>query len=148
MSQSLIVALIVVAAIVVIAIVAVLARTAGKSRLRPLPDESKDRYAQSWHAIEARFIDDPRAAVQEADKTAVMILGERGSNLSDEKHMPDDLRKAREATRGERGTENGERGTADTEASRRAMMHYKAIVDDAVGSSRLAPERGRREMAS
>jgi hypothetical protein len=141
MSQSLLVALIVVAAIVVIAIVAVLARTVGKARLRPLPDESKDRFAQSWHAIEARFIDDPRGAVQEADKTAVMILSERGASVTDDKHMPDDLRKAREAMRGERAMQ-------DTEAMRRGMMHYKAIVDDAVGTSRLAPERGRREMAS
>jgi hypothetical protein len=68
MSQSLLFALIVVAAIVVIAIVAVLARTVGKPRMRPLPDESKDRYAQAWYATEARFIDDPGAAVQEADR--------------------------------------------------------------------------------
>jgi hypothetical protein len=141
MSQSLVIALIVIAAIVVIAVVAVLARTVGKPRLRALPDESKDRFAQSWHAIETRFIDDPRAAAQEADKTAVMILSERGATVSDENHMPEDLRRARAATRGERGMQ-------DTEALRQAMKHYKAIVDDAVGTSRLAPERGRREMAS
>jgi hypothetical protein len=141
MSQSVVIALIVIAAIVVIAVVAVLARTVGKPRLRQLPDESKDRYSRSWHAVEARFIDDPRGAVQDADKTVVMILGERGANLSDEKHMPDDLRRARESTRGDRGMQ-------DTEAMRRAMMHYKRMVDDAVGSSRLAPETGRREMAS
>ncbi len=128
MSQILVVALIVIAAIVLIAIVAVLARTAGKPRLRPLPNESKDRYARSWPAIEARFIDDPRAAVQEADKTVVMILSERGANVSNERQMPDELRKAREAMR-------------------RTMPHYKRIVDEAVGSSRLAPETQRREMA-
>ena len=141
MSQTLILALIVIAAIVVIAIVAALARTAGKPRLRPLTDESKDRYAQSWHAIEARFIDDPRGAVQEADKTAVMILTERGATVGDEKHMPKDLHQAREATQAEDNVH-------DTERYRRAMTRYKAIVDDAVGSSRLAPERGRREVAS
>lgn len=141
MSQGLVIALIVVVAIVIIAIVAVLARNAGKQRLRALPDESKDRYANSWHSIETRFIDDPRGAVQEADRTAVMILGERGANLGDENHMPEDLRRARAAT-------SGDRDTQDTEAMRRAMTHYKAIVDDAVGTSRLAPERGRREMAS
>ena len=143
MSQSLVVVgVIVIAAIVVIAIVAVLARTAGKQRLRGLPDESKDRYAQSWRAIETRFIDDPRGAVQEADKTAVMILSERGGNVADENHMPEDLRRARAAMRDEGGS------TTDTEGLRRAMQHYKAIVDDAVGGSRLAPERGRREVAS
>lgn len=141
MSQTLIVAAIVIVAIIVIAIVAVLARTAGKPRLHTLPDESKDRYARSWHSIETRFIDDPRGAVQEADKTAVGILSERGANVSDENHMPEDLRRARAAMRDESGSTN------DTEGLRRAMQHYKAIVDDAVGSSRLAPERGRREVA-
>ena len=141
MNQTLIVAAIVIVAIIVIAIVAVLARTAGKQRLRALPDESKDRYANSWRAIETRFIDDPRGAVQEADKIAVMILSERGGNVSDENHMPEDLRRARAAMR-------DERGSTDTEGLRRAMQHYKAIVDDAVGSSRLEPEHARREMAS
>lgn len=140
MNQIVLVALIVIAAIVVIAIVAVLARGIGNRRLHSLPDESKDRYASSWHEIETRFIDDPRAAVRDADKTAVMVLSERGANVSDESHMPNDLQQARAASR-------GEGGTADTEALRRAMTHYKVIVDDAVGSSRLATERGRREMA-
>jgi hypothetical protein len=141
LSQTLVLVLIAIAAIVVIAVVAVLARTAARPRLRSLPDESKDRYARSWQAIEARFIDDPRAAVQEADKTVVMIVSERGANLGDGKHVPDDLRKAREAARGERGTQ-------DTEVMRRAMVHYKRIVDDAVGSQRLSREAYRREMAS
>ena len=141
MNQTLLVALIVIGAILVIAVVAALARGVGKRRLHSLPDESKDRYASSWHAVETRFIDDPRAAVQDADKTAVGILSERGANLSDEKHMPKDLQQARAAT-------HGDGGGTDTEGLRRAMTHYKAIVDDAVGSSRLEKEHGRREMAS
>ena len=129
MSQSVVIALIVVAAIVVIAAAGDLARNLGKPRLRPLPDESKDRFARSWHAIEARFIDDPRAAVQEADKTVVMILAERGANVSDPSRMPDEWRKAHEAMRP-------------------AMVHYKRIVADAVGSSRLTPDIRLRQIAS
>ena len=129
MSQSVVIALIVLAAILVIAAVGDLARHVGKPRLRPLPDESRDRFARSWRAIEARFKDDPRNAVQEADKTAVMILAERGANVSDPRQMPDELRKA-------------------GEAMRPAMTHYKRIVDDAVGNSRPAPETRRREIAS
>jgi hypothetical protein len=73
-----------------------------------------------------------------------MILSERGANVSDERQTPDELRKAREAMRGERG----DRTVQDTEAMRRAMIHYKRIVDDALGSSRLAPETRSGEMAS
>jgi hypothetical protein len=141
MNQSLVVALIVIVAIVVIAIVAVLARTASRPRLRQLPDESRDRFARAWQAVEAQFIDDPRGAVQEADKTAVMILGEQGANLGEPKQVPNDLREARAASR-------GDQERLDTERFRVAMVHYKRIVDNAVGSSRLSRDEHRREMAS
>jgi hypothetical protein len=139
MDQALLLALLVAIVIVLIAVAVVLARV-GRSRLRPLPDESRDRFARSWHAIEARFIDEPPAAVQEADKVVVMILSERGVNLADERRMPEDLREARVATT----TKDGQR---DTEAMRMAMVHYKKIVDDAVGLSRTRRESYRREMA-
>ena len=139
MSETLVVALTVVVAIVVIAIVAILARTAGGPRLRALPDESRDRFARAWQLIEARFIEDPAAAVQEAERTVVMILGERGAKLADSKDVPGDLRKAREASRGDQ---------ADTERLRLAMVRYKRIVDDAVGASRLSRQESRREIAS
>ena len=140
MSQVLVIALIAVVAIVLIAITLVIARTVGKTRLRALPDESRGRYARMWPGVEARFIDEPATAVQESDKVAVMILSERGANLTDEQRMPEDLRRARSTTR-------RDQGRRDTEAMRLAMVHYKAIVEDAVGSSRRAPEAGQREMA-
>lgn len=126
MNQALILMSFAVVAIALIAALVVSGR-AGRSRLRPLPDESRDRFARSWRAIETRFIDEPAAAVQEADRIAVMILSERGANLADEKRMPKDLRDARDM--------------------RRAMAHYKKIVDDAVGTSRMKREAYRREMA-
>jgi hypothetical protein len=140
MSQSLIVALIVIVAIVVIAIVSVLSRTAGRPRLRPLPEESRERYARSWQAAEARFVTDPRGAVREADRTAVMVLGERGATLGDGKNVPDDLRRARDAARA--GSD-----MHDTEGMRRAMVHYKRIVDDAIDPQRKEREVRRREIA-
>ena len=141
MNQLVAVALIVVVAIILIAIAVMISRRVGKTRLRTLPDESKDRYARMWPAIEARFIEDPSSAVQEADKVAVMVLSERGATVSDEQRVPDDLRRARAATR-------GEQGRSDTEGMRHAMVCYKAIIDDAVGASRMAPETRRREVAS
>jgi hypothetical protein len=109
--------------------------------LRQLPEESRERYARSWWMVSRRFIDDPGAAVQEADRVAVMLLSERGATLDDGKRMPDDLRRAREAARSEHGRQ-------DTEGMRRAMVHYKRLVDDAVGTSRMKREGYRREVAS
>lgn len=139
-STMLVIVIVVVVALVVIGLIAAFAANRG-TRLRSLPDESRDRFATNWRAIEQRFIEDPRGAVQEADKTAVMILSERGAKLHDERHMPDELREARAQARSDEGREG-------TEGMRRAMVHYKKIVDDAVGSDRIRRDDYRREVAS
>ena len=142
MTDTLIVVLIVVV-VAVIALALIVALTRGRSRgLRPLPDESRDRFATSWKAIESRFIEDPAAAIREADKVVVMILSERGATLDDTRSVPDELTRAREAAASDQGRQG-------TEGMRRAMVHYKAIVDDAVGTARMKrDEEYRREVAS
>ncbi|HET7419555.1 MAG TPA: hypothetical protein VFL27_04170 [Candidatus Dormibacteraeota bacterium] len=140
MSQGAIVLLIV--AIVVIAIVVALAVAfSRKSRLRGLPDESREKYARSWHGVENRFIEDPTGAVNEADRMVVMMLSERGATLSDPHKVPDELRQAREAAASDRGREG-------TEGMRMALVHYKKLVDDSVGATRMKREDYRREVAS
>jgi hypothetical protein len=136
--------LILIVAVVVIAVIVIAAAMASRRRMRSLPDESKARYAQQWRAIEARFIDDPGAAVHEADQLAMSILRERGARM-DERKVPDDLRHAREEMRRDEGRTEGR---SDTEAMRRAMLHYQSIVDDALGArTRKEAEKGHREVA-
>lgn len=139
-STMLLIAIVVVAALVIVGLVAAFAGGRGV-RLRSLPDESRDRFAMTWRSIEQRFIEDPRGSVQEADKTAVMILSERGATLHDERRVPNELREARTAARSDQGREG-------TEGMRQAMVHYKRIVEDAVGSERIRREGYRREVAS
>jgi hypothetical protein len=142
MTQSTLVVLViaVVALVIVIAIIAAVRGRRGP-RLRQLPDESRDRYARSWQAVEGRFIEDPRGAVQEADRIVVMILSERGARLEDHRRMPEEMRRAREASASDEGRQG-------TEGMRRAMVHYKRLVNDAVGTSRGRRDDTRREVAS
>lgn len=110
--------------------------------MRSLPDETKRRYAESWRAIEMKFVENPQAAIREADNLAVSIIRERGGRMDDERHMPDELRRAREAAR------QGEGGREGTEGMRRAMLEYQGIVDDALGkSTRKSAGENRREVA-
>jgi hypothetical protein len=154
-STLLVIVVVAVVALVVIGLIAAFVRSRGP-RLRPLPEESRNRFAGSWRNIEARFIEDPRGAVQEADRTAVMILGERGATIHDDRKVPDDLQKARAAA-------SSAEGRQGTEGMRQAMVLYKHIVDDAVGTERMRPkheepkpeepkhekeDEGRREVAS
>ncbi len=130
----------VIAIVIVLIAIAVIASLTRRSRLRPLSDGSKSRYRGDWSAIEARFIDDPSTAVSEADRLAVAILTERRAELGDSRHMPGDLREAREAAR-------SDEGTSGTEGKRKAMVHYKRIVDESTGGAERADETRRREVA-
>lgn len=131
-------ALILVAAVVVIALVIGMTL---RGRLRSLSPEQKSRHAQAWTAIQTRFLAEPAAAVQEADQLAVSILRDRGAKLDDERRLPGELRRAREVA----GTNEGQSGT---EGLRKAMLHYQAIVDSAVGESmRKSPDMP-KEVAS
>lgn len=139
MTQSALEILIV--AIVILVVIAVAFALMQRSRLRPLPDELKDRYAQSWRAIESRFVENPEMAISEADQLAVAVLRDRGARMDDEKHLPDKLVHAREIAR-------SDEGQASTEGRRKAILEYKAIVYDALGRHGVpARDKGRKEVA-
>ena len=132
--------LILIVGVVAVLIVVGIAVAFSRMRLRPLTDESKARYAEAWRGVQARFIEDPAAAAKEADELAVAILRERGAKM-DDRQIPSDLRRAREAA-------GGAEGQTETEAIRRAMLGYQAIVESAVGgSTRKAPEQRSKEAA-
>jgi hypothetical protein len=138
-STMLVIVIVVVAALVIIGLVAAFAGGRGP-RLRALPDESRERFAGSWRNAEARFIEDPRGAVQDADRIAVMILTERGATIDEERTIPKEMRKAREATAPDEGRQGAE-------GMRQAMVHYREIVEDAVGREYVRRALRRREIA-
>jgi len=142
MTGSTLAILIVVVVVAVIA-VAIAALVARRDRLRPLSEEARARYAQSWSAIESRFIAEPAAAVQEADQLVVAILRDRGARIEDERSkLPRELTEAREAAH----TKEGQSGT---EGLRKAMLHYQHMVESSLGQSmRNRDEIKRKEIAS
>ncbi len=141
MDQTMTVVLIV--AIVVVLAIALVVALSRRSRLRPLPPESRDRYARSWRGVETRFFDDPHGAVQEADKVVVGMLSERGATIHDDRQVPADLKRARAAATSDEGRQG-------TEGMRKAMVHYKRIVQGSIGAeTKPEPEEtARREVAS
>jgi len=113
-----------------------------RNRLQPLSDEARGRYAQSWSAIESRFIKEPAEAVQEADQLVLAILRDRGARIEDERRLPRELKEARAAAH----TNEGQSGT---EGLRKAMLHYQHTVQSSVGQSmRNRNEMQRKEIAS
>src|SRR6202049_628013 len=130
-------------ALLVIVLIVLFGRVArkdgGRVDLLQLADDSRDRYLVDWDRIEMRFVDAPEEAVREADALVMSLLRERRHPL-ETRRLPKDVREARDDASMRRGDR--------TEGMRRAMLHYRAVMEKMVGAP-VHPERreGRREMA-
>ncbi|GAA0918209.1 hypothetical protein GCM10009557_89750 [Virgisporangium ochraceum] len=111
--------------------------------LRPLDPASRERYSASWEEIQVRFVDAPDRAVGEADELVTRLIAERGyptgdyddqlAHLSVEHaNTLDHYRKAHEIN------ERTSRGEATTEQLRQALVHYRALFADLLGTEPLA----------
>jgi hypothetical protein len=107
--------------------------------LRPLDPQARDRYVGSWEEIQVRFVDAPDQAVGQADALVTQLIAERGyptgdyddqlSHLSVEHARTlDHYRRAHEIH------EANERGEATTEQLRQALVHYRALFADLLGT--------------
>ena len=108
--------------------------------LRPLPAEAMERYAAAWDRIEAHFMNAPEEAVCEADALVLALLAERQHSLAEDA-LPKEMRRARRAAAGKE--------VRGTEGLRRAMLHYRAVIEQmAVSPVERERARSRREIAS
>jgi hypothetical protein len=101
----------------------------------PLTVAEASRFQQAWTAVQARFVDDPKAAVVQADHLVYEVMGKRGYPMGDFEARAADIsvdhpgvvanyRSARAIALAD------ERGQADTELLRRAVVHYRALFDE------------------
>jgi hypothetical protein len=100
--------------------------------IRPLARDVSTRYAQKWNDQQARFVDEPKAAVVEADHLVEEVMKERGypvgefdqraADISvDHPRLVENYRAAHEITLRE------QRGQASTEDLRSAMIYYRDL---------------------
>jgi hypothetical protein len=108
--------------------------------IRPLPPEERDRYAVQWREVQAAFVDEPQGAVERADRLIGEVMEARGYPMADFDQRVADVSVEHAAVVDHYRTAHdianrGARGDADTEALRAAMVHYRALFDDLLGSS-------------
>ena len=100
--------------------------------IRPLDPELRLRFAEQWRATQARFVDDPEAAFEEADRLVTDVMVERGYPTGDVDRQIADLsvehsdvlthyRAAHDVT------QEVAAGRATTEGLRRGLVHYRAL---------------------
>jgi hypothetical protein len=109
--------------------------------LRTLPRDEADRFTSSWRTVQARFVDDPRTAVNEADRLIEDVMRARGYPVEDTAHRLDDLSVEHAAVvnnyrSGREIIVRHGRGEASTEDLRKAMVHFRALFDELVGAHR------------
>lgn len=104
-------------------------------RVSPLDRQAGARYAESWRAAQARFVEDPNAAMQHADRVLASAARDRGYPAENVGQLLDDLsvdypaqvvpyRRARE-----------EEADASTEGLRRAMAASRGLFEAVIGRS-------------
>jgi hypothetical protein len=118
--------------------------------IRPLNQDEHDRFSREWIAIQSRFVDDPRGALQDADRVVQDLMSARGYPMGDfeqraadisvdHPHVVDHYRAAH-STLPAFGKID-----PDTEQLRVAMVHYRALfqelLDIPVDSERIYSER-------
>ena len=122
--------------------------------LRPLARDDVVRFSERWRDVQAQFVDDPGAAIAQADELLERVMSARGYPMGDFEQRAADLsvdypklvsnyRLAHEVAgmhaRGETGTED----------MRRSLIHYRALFEDLLGlpgDARPQETRGAEEL--
>jgi hypothetical protein len=105
-----------------------------KYHLRPLRPEEVQRFSREWRDVQARFVDDPRGAVADADRLVADAMTARGYRIPDIETRIEDLsvEHPHEVTHFRSAHEIALRaanGSAGTEDLRQAMQHYRSIFE-------------------
>lgn len=112
-----------------------------KFNMRDLDPAERERFSDRWHAVQSRFVDDPKGAVIEADDTVQLLMATRGYPMSDFDQRAADL-----SVDHPRVVENyrlahnislrHRRGEASTEDLRQAMIHYRSLFEELLNGRR------------
>ena len=103
--------------------------------IRPLDPAERTRFASRWIAVQSRFVDDPKSALQEADELVTEVMSGRGYPMDDfDKRAADvsvDHPRVVEDYRAAHGiAERVGSNDATTEDMRQALVHYRALFSE------------------
>ena len=109
-----------------------------------LSDGVRARYAEEWKQVQARFVDEPDAAVRDADQLVQRVMSDRGYPVADDFERraadvsvdyPDVVENFRDGHR--------LAAESDTESLRQAMVHFRSLFAEL-----LEGDRDREEVRS
>lgn len=110
--------------------------------IRPLTREDAARYTEAWNRVQARFVDDPKGAITEADQLVGDVMSRRGYPMGEFDQRADDISvhypKVVENYRTAHAIAlRHSKGQASTEDLRQAMIHYRALFAELTGNREM-----------
>jgi cytoskeletal protein RodZ len=107
--------------------------------IRPLSTSERSRYLAEWAAVQSKFVDEPGQAIVAADRLIMEVMQVRAYPVSDFEQRAADIsvtypalvsnyRAAREIA------VKNEQHLADTEELRQAMIYYRSLFDELLGT--------------
>jgi hypothetical protein len=104
-------------------------------KMRDLTAEEREGFVTEWRMVQARFVDDPKRAVTDADDLVARLMRSRGYPMSDfeqraadisvdHPRVVDNYRAAHQIALRQR------EGAATTEDLRNAIIYYRSLFDE------------------
>ena len=126
------------------------ARRHERLELQPLSPEARGRYQDQWRGIQSRFVDEPEAAIIEADSLLDRVMRDRGYPVEDFDEKADlvsvDHPGVVENYRAARAVrERNTRNLASTEDLRDALLRYRSLFDEMLETAPGDRNRGRED---
>jgi hypothetical protein len=106
--------------------------------IRSLGGEDRQRYSTEWRQVQALFVDEPKAAIDDADELIGRVMEARGYPVADFEQRVEDVSVDHAAVvehyrAAHAIAERRDDVDTDTEALRQAMVHYRALFEDLLG---------------
>jgi hypothetical protein len=121
-----------------------------KVQIRSLSTEERNRFAAQWHEAQARFVDDPPASIQDADRLVNEVMNARGYPMAEFESRAEDISVDHPlVVRNYRAAHEiavlRDRGQASTEDLRKALVYYRDLFDELLEAHVAAGPRGTRQ---
>jgi hypothetical protein len=114
-------------------------------KIRPLTEVEHERYLAEWASVQSKFVDEPGAAIVDADHIIMEVMQLRNYPVSDFDQRAADISvkypKVVSNYRAARAISiKNMDNTADTEELRTAMIHYRSLFDELLKSEATIKE--------
>jgi hypothetical protein len=114
--------------------------------LHDLSPQARDGYTRDWRVVQEHFVDEPEKSATEADSLITAVMAERGYPTENYEQQAADLSVEHAATlshyREAHLVVAGHRSGTSTEDLRLAMVHYRAVFEELIGSGVPRPDLG------